>query len=388
MKKSCTLCGGKLKDGICTECGMDNRKSDEMYQKALNQSDCKNMRLSHVHTDKKAEPYESSVINQARRQEKTQDTGKKSVNKKAKQPEKPFADIYSQYRSKAIRTSEQWKNKEASGNGKLTIIVSIVVIVLGLVITLVDNLEKHEKMVEGIEDVSSSYEEYELQEEQEEYDPFAYVEEELPLGEEIWEEERSAGMYVVGIDIPEGEYVLEGKKGSSYSVYDSRHYLSVNDSFHSEEEDTKWVGGVKLFEGAVVCVDGMYPVKFYTENAQLENMVARTDNPLIQTFEMSGTAVAGEDFPEGTYDVYCIGDSFGVFNFDLELSREDHTVPFGISTLMEMNPKSEYPDYCSKYENFVIPAGAKLDTGEMKIKLIPSDGITTEDYISFYDNVY
>ena len=79
MKKSCTLCGGKLKDGICTECGMDNRKSDEMYQKALNQSDCKNMRLSHVHTDKKAEPYESSVINQARRQEKTQDTGKKSV---------------------------------------------------------------------------------------------------------------------------------------------------------------------------------------------------------------------------------------------------------------------------------------------------------------------
>lgn len=388
MKKSCTLCGGKLKDGICTECGMDNRKSDEMYQKALNQSDCKNMRLSHVHTDKKAEPYESPVINQARRQEKTQDTGKKSVNKKAKQPEKPFADIYSQYRSKAIRTSEQWKSKEASGNGKLTIIVSIVVIVLGLVITLVDNLEKHEKMVEGIEDVSSSYEEYELQEEQEEYDPFAYVEEELPLGGEIWEEERSAGMYVVGIDIPEGEYVLEGKKGSSYSVYDSRHYLSVNDSFHSEEEDTKWVGGVKLFEGAVVCVDGMYPVKFYTENAQLENMVARTDNPLIQTFEMSGTAVAGEDFPEGTYDVYCIGDSFGVFNFDLELSREDHTVPFGISTLMEMNPKSEYPDYCSKHENLVIPAGAKLDTGEMKIKLIPSDGITTEDYISFYDNVY
>lgn len=388
MKKSCTLCGGKLKDGICTECGMDNRKSDEMYQKALNQSDCKNMRLSHVHTDKKAEPYESPVINQARRQEKTQDTGKKSVNKKAKQPEKPFADIYSQYRSKAIRTSEQWKSKEASGNGKLTIIVSIVVIVLGLVITLVDNLEKHEKMVEGIEDVSSSYEEYELQEEQEEYDPFAYVEEELPLGGEIWEEERSAGMYVVGIDIPEGEYVLEGKKGSSYSVYDSRHYLSVNDSFHSEEEDTKWVGGVKLFEGAVVCVDGMYPVKFYTENAQLENMGARTANLLTETFEMSGTSVAGEAFPEGTYDVYCIGDSFGVFNFDLELSREGYTDSFGMSTLMEANPTNEYPDYCSKYENLVIPAGAKLDTGEMKIKLVPSAGITTEDYMSFYDNVY
>lgn len=31
MKKSCVLCGGKLKDGICTECGMNNRKSDEQY---------------------------------------------------------------------------------------------------------------------------------------------------------------------------------------------------------------------------------------------------------------------------------------------------------------------------------------------------------------------
>ena len=383
MKKSCTLCGGKLKDGICTECGMDNRKSDEMYQKALNQSDCKTMRLSHVHTDKKAETYESPVINQTRRQEKTQDTRKKSGNKKEKQPEKPFADIYSQYRSKAIRTSEQWKSKEASGNSKLTIIVSIVVIVLGLVITLVDNLGNPEKTPGWTEETVS--EAYEVQEE---YDPFAYVEEELPTEGEFWEEERSAGMYVVGVDIPEGEYVLEGRKGSSYSVYDSRHYLSVSESFHSEKEDTKQVGGVKLFEGAVVCVDGMYRVKFYTENAQLENMEARMENPLIQPFEMSGTSVAGETFPEGTYDVYCIGDSFGVFNFDLELSREDHTVPFGISVLMEMNPKSEYPDYCSKYENIVMPAGAKLDTGELKIKLIPSEGITTEDYMSFYDNIY
>ena len=27
MKYTCSLCGGKLKDGICTECGMNNQKS-------------------------------------------------------------------------------------------------------------------------------------------------------------------------------------------------------------------------------------------------------------------------------------------------------------------------------------------------------------------------
>lgn len=42
MRNTCSLCGGKLKDGICTECGMDNRKSDAVYKSALNQSDCAN----------------------------------------------------------------------------------------------------------------------------------------------------------------------------------------------------------------------------------------------------------------------------------------------------------------------------------------------------------
>lgn len=31
MGKQCSLCGGKLRNGICTECGMDNRKSDRTY---------------------------------------------------------------------------------------------------------------------------------------------------------------------------------------------------------------------------------------------------------------------------------------------------------------------------------------------------------------------
>ena len=52
MKKTCSLCGGKLKDGVCTECGMDNRKSDELYKDVLNQSDCMNMKFSHVHERK------------------------------------------------------------------------------------------------------------------------------------------------------------------------------------------------------------------------------------------------------------------------------------------------------------------------------------------------
>ncbi len=31
MERYCTLCGGKLANGICTECGLDNTKDDKKY---------------------------------------------------------------------------------------------------------------------------------------------------------------------------------------------------------------------------------------------------------------------------------------------------------------------------------------------------------------------
>lgn len=38
MRKRCDLCGGKLRNGICMECGMDNRKTDEKYKYHANKS--------------------------------------------------------------------------------------------------------------------------------------------------------------------------------------------------------------------------------------------------------------------------------------------------------------------------------------------------------------
>ena len=49
--KRCSLCGGKLNSrGICTECGLDNSKSDKNYR--INRSDCDGMPLTHVHEEK------------------------------------------------------------------------------------------------------------------------------------------------------------------------------------------------------------------------------------------------------------------------------------------------------------------------------------------------
>lgn len=67
MKNICILCGGKLRDGICTECGMDNRKSDDRYKEVLNQSSCDKVPMTHVHT----------------REEGTKNKGKTAVKQKS-----------------------------------------------------------------------------------------------------------------------------------------------------------------------------------------------------------------------------------------------------------------------------------------------------------------
>ena len=69
MKNTCSLCGGKLKDGICTECGMNNQKSDEMYRDRLNRSkyDHTSMEsMSHVHTEQGVKQYRRPALNENR----------------------------------------------------------------------------------------------------------------------------------------------------------------------------------------------------------------------------------------------------------------------------------------------------------------------------------
>ena len=48
----CSLCGGNLDSKKrCTFCGLDNTKNDDMYKHLVNQNDCSNQPLTHIHTD-------------------------------------------------------------------------------------------------------------------------------------------------------------------------------------------------------------------------------------------------------------------------------------------------------------------------------------------------
>ena len=57
--KKCTLCGGKL-DGnnVCTECGLDNSKSEKNYK--INTASCDREPLTHVHEENEKKKKKSA----------------------------------------------------------------------------------------------------------------------------------------------------------------------------------------------------------------------------------------------------------------------------------------------------------------------------------------
>lgn len=191
----------------------------------------------------------------------------------------------------------------------------------------------------------------------------------------------------MGADLPEGVYTIKGEEGNSYSLWDRAHGLSVNEYFGTEDYEVEQEEGAKLFQGALIEVNGMSPVIFETENGQTQNMTARKSNPLTESFEFSDTAVAGIDFSAGTYDVEIAEEGSAYFSYEIQTGTEEYDYPNTFSALLNQENSPQFPDYCTSYKNVVIPEGVEVSSDGIRTRLTPSEGITTEDYESFYDNL-
>lgn len=372
MRYTCSLCGGKLKDGICTECGMNNQKSDEMYRNRLNRSkyDHANMEsMSHVHTEQGVRQYKEPVQNRNRNPAKTKEAtwGQKSGTGSFQST--AFKNI------KGYASASTGRNKQSS---KLVVGIVIIFLVIMLLAMI------------GVSVFTSFYKTTTGENAVADYD-YDEIREQLPQEGEYWNSELSAGMYMVGIDIPEGEYTLTGSEGSSFEVHDNVHSIYRQESFGTEEYEIEKAEGIPLFTGALVCVDGMSPVSFASENAQIRDLKERIANPVGETVEVSSTMTAGIDFPAGTYDIQAVGEDFGYVTYEIcyknpYSNEEQNYYSFGV--MLEKNPTSEYPAYCSLYRNVVLPEGAVVDSEGYLCRLVPSQGIVSEDYEKFYENMY
>ena len=339
--KKCRLCGSKLdRNQICTECGLDNKKTDENYR--LNKSSCDNMSLTHVHDEKKHREDRPKV-----------------QRDKQKNNQRDFGQYMEQFGKKEERKTKRKKPGCISIAVIIIIILQIVVPILGFI----------------VDEIGSVYDSYEYS--YEEYDPYEYLEEELPEDGEYAEYELTSGRYVVGVHIPVGNYVAETTDDyDAVQVNDYENGIYLYE--YSGKDSENHLEDLRLFDGAVVIISSKSTVKMYSENAQISDMKGM-ENPLTEAVSLkSGDELAaGEDFTPGVYDVNAMG-TYGYIYITItdengEVSSEE-TIYLG---------EDESDGW--GYRNLVLPDKAVVGCEEnIEVVLEPSEVIQSIDYLGTY----
>lgn len=346
--KRCTLCGGKLNsNGICTECGLDNNKSDKNYR--VNQSECDHEPLTHVHDDKNEKPAKQSKKNTPR-QSRQSSTGNYSGNTGSAGPKKTC-------------------KKKKSGRIVSKVIVAIVIlnVIFGIFQPMVSEI---------LDDTISGY-----QENTDDYtrsDPYENVTKELPAEGESVSFELTSGDYVVGVHIPEGNYQAE----VSYD-YDTVQVDDWDSGFYLYEyagrSDGDYLDDLRLYEGAIVHISSETTITLHSDNAQTEDILYG-ENPLAgqDPVTIKKDVVVGPDLPAGVYDLELVS---GQGSVDVDIYTEDGEISETKNLYLGEN-NTDGKDY----KNLVLPKNAQITLDDnMELRLTSSEKISTTDYLQYYE---
>lgn len=262
--RRCSLCGGKLDSQLrCMECGLDNTKNDEMYRGMLNRNKCDGEPLTHVHDESKRNSVKT-------------------------------------YTTKSRSSTAQ--NRGSSPSKKIGRVIGIVIIVtwiLPMVFEIIGSMMNTHMVEEWIEEISTETYNYEQ-----------YLE---------------PGYYTVGVHIPEGTYdieILDGNYGD-IEIYEYIDGIVMMKDFYfldGDYEDQSYVEALYLEEGDILSISPNLGIMIssYEELTFVDLYVE--NNPLSQTYMVTGSAVAGVDFPAGVYDIYYepyLEDEYGTVGFSI-----------------------------------------------------------------------
>lgn len=371
--KRCSLCGGKLNSrGICTECGLDNSKSDKNYR--INRSDCDGMPLTHVHEekekyrpDRKADHRE---INHKETNHKKRDYGKQGYRMNE-------SDMTGKKRRKHVQTPDITNRRRPL---KIVILAIIVIAVLG-------NLyEEHKYDIEyaigdAVQDVFQDTGDQKTNDTDEtDYDHYQYVTREIPKEGESADYELASGNYVAGVEIPEGIYTVTPQDDyDTVQIDDPENSIYLYEYTEGKKDKIK---DIRLYKGAHLTLNCRTTVKLHTDNAQdVEAMeTAGQSNPLTESVDIKGqkTLTAGRNLEPGIYDLSRVS---GAGNVDVIIySDEQEEINSWSQCLSEDGIDGETFHY------LVIPENATMEVSEdLKIRLTPSEQIASTDYYGFYN---
>ena len=371
--KRCSLCGGKLNSsGICTECGLDNSKSDKNYR--INRSDCDGMPLTHVHEEKEKHRPDRKAdhreINHKETNHKKRDYGKQGYRMNE-------SDMTGKKRRKHVQTPDITNRRRPL---KIVILAIIVIAVLG-------NLyEEHKYDIEyavgdAVQGVFQDTGDQKTNDTDEtDYDHYQYVTREIPKEGESADYELASGNYVAGVEIPEGIYTVTPKDDyDTVQIDDPENSIYLYEYTEGKKDKIK---DIRLYKGAHLTLNCKTTVKLHTDNAQdVEAMeTAGQSNPLTESVDIKGqkTLTAGRDLEPGIYDLSRVS---GAGNVDVIIySDEQEEINSWSQGLSEDGIDGETFHY------LVIPENATLEVSEdLKIRLTPSEQIASTDYYGFYN---
>lgn len=394
-KDRCYLCGAKLQNGYCKDCGLDNRRSQKIRY-----------RLNESNATKKNDSFEEMA-------EEQRETENRSIQKhKAKQKmawSKPVGG--GQWRKAGthqttqrgttgdgFRLEKKTKNpvpgKNISRKTAAFMIggIGFVVLMIAMMYSAMEadlSYEETNMTVEYTEESGSSFSGTEEGGDlvaSEDSMTYEFVSRELDESGDTYIEELEYGEYIVGSQIPEGTYTIRLKEGSGYvNVDDAENTIYLWQDFGTDteyDELLEWQD-VRLYEGAIVEISDTVTLEFSSENAQTSDLKMK-ENPNGEecafSLETEDKIVAGKDFEPGVYDVSIPEwDGWGVLYLKVKT-----TDPYDEDGYYETSIWLDGGESGKTYHNLYLSDDAEIYIEGEPAEFTPSEKIADIDYKEYY----
>lgn len=356
-KTKCSLCEGLIVNNRCTGCGMYYREESKRYYLNVRRSDEESVVLNE-------EPeHEKKYRLLEEEKKKTQNTIEKY--QKSDMSWEKYASIKPNGKTEAAKANTRKTNttkinttktstskvnttksyttgKTVSGNAKNTtksanktwgLALSLLIFIGGVAGVLSDQIkeENTEKIYSEEAVVEPVYDEDVYGDEDWDYedvDIYEYAPYSLDIAGESFTARLEAGTYRVGQQLPEGiytastadEWIYLHLSDTGNSIYGSW-YMDINDT-GAEGEEKYQAYDIRLYQGAVIEIEGDGELILVTHNAQMGKMLEGKRNPLLDEIDEirlgEETLTAGKDFPAGMYDVQMVNGDNAILNHESE----------------------------------------------------------------------
>lgn len=387
-KDRCYLCGAKLQNGYCKDCGLDNRRSQKIRYR-LNESNA--MKKSDIFEEMAEEQRETEDRKIQKHKTKQQNAWTKAGSGgQWKKAEKTTAKT-------TVKTTGTYQTTQRGKTVALMIGgIGFVVVVIALMYSAMEANVSYEETgmtVEYVDEPGSSFSEPEEGGELvASEDPYSYefVTRELNKSGDTYTAEMEYGEYIVGSQIPEGAYTIRLKEGSGYvNVDDTENTIYLWQDFGTDtkyDELLEWQD-VRLYEGAIVEISDNMTVEFVSENAQTSDLKMK-ENPIGEecafSLEAEDKIVAGKDFEPGVYDASIpTRDGWGVLYLKVKT-----TDPYDEDGYEEPSIWLDGGESGKVYHNLYLSEGTEIYIEGDPAEFVPSEKIADVDYTEYYENYH